>query len=62
MELESLTSSMGDRYHAQMLEALRSSRMEGASNNTGKTLHINSGKPMNLFEAASWPAAFVEFF
>ena len=62
VELKSLTSSMGDRYHAQMLEALRSSRMEGASNNTGKTLHIKSGKPLNLFEAAVWAAAFVEFF
>ena len=36
--------------------------MEGASDNTGKTLHIKSGKPMNMFEAAAWPAAFVEFF
>ena len=45
-----------------MLEALRSSRMERASNNTGKTLHIKSGKPMNMFEASAWAAAFVEFF
>ena len=45
-----------------MLEVLRSSRMKGASNNTGKTLHIKSGKPINIFEAAAWPAAFVEFF
>ena len=62
VELKSLTSSMGDRYHAQMLEALRSSRMERASNNTGKTLHIKSGRPMNMFHASAWAAAFVEFF
>ena len=62
VELKRLTSSMGDRYHAQMLEALRSARMEGANDNTGKTLHIKSGKPMNMFAAPAWPAAFVEFF
>ena len=45
-----------------MIEALRSSRMQCASDNTGKTLHIKSGGPINIFEAAAWPAAFVEFF
>jgi len=62
VELKRLTGEMGERYHAQMLEALRSSRMQGAADNTGKTLHIKSGKPMNMFEAPAWPAAFVEFF
>ena len=45
-----------------MHEALRSARMQGARDNTGKTLHIKSGKPMNLFEAPAWAAAFVECF
>ena len=62
MELKRLASDMGEKYHAQMLERLRSSRMQYASDNTGKTLHIKSGGPINIFEAAAWPAAFVEFF
>ena len=61
VEVKRLTSGMGEQYHAQMLEALRSSRMQGACDNTGKTLHIKSGKPMNMFEAPAWAAAFVEF-
>ena len=55
VELKRLASDMGEKCHAQMLEALR-------SDNTGKTLHIKSGKPINIFEAAAWPTAFVEFF
>ena len=62
VELKSLAGSMGERYHAQMLEASRSSRGQNASNNTGKTLFIKLGKALNLFEPASWPATFVEFF
>ena len=38
-----------------------SARMENGKNNTPRTLHIRSGKPVNMFEAAAWPAAFVEF-
>jgi hypothetical protein len=30
--------------------------------NTPTTLHIRSGKPVNMFEAAAWPATFAEFF
>ena len=36
--------------------------MEDAKANKPRTLHIRSGKPANMFEAAAWPAAFVEFF
>ena len=36
--------------------------MKDADSNTPKTLHIKSGKPVNMFEAAAWPAAFVQFF
>jgi hypothetical protein len=30
--------------------------------NTPTTLHIRSGKPVNMFKAAAWPATFAEFF
>ena len=39
-----------------------SARMKDASGNSQQTLHIKSGKPVNMFDAASWPAAFVQFF
>ena len=36
--------------------------MRDAKANTPRTLHIRSGKPVNMFEPAAWMAAFVEFF
>ena len=44
-----------------MTDALNSASMKDAKANTPRTLHIRSGKPVNMFEAAAWPAAFVEF-
>ena len=53
---------MGGEYQQQMTDALASARMVDGKANTPKTLHIRSGKPVIVFEAAAWPAAFVEFF
>ena len=62
VDLRRLANKMGQEYQHQMNDALQAARMQGAKANTPRTLHIRSGKPVNLFEASAWPAAFVEFF
>ena len=53
---------MGHDYQQRLTEALASAHMADGKANAARTLHISSGKPVNVFEAAAWPAAFVEFF
>ena len=62
VELRRLASKMGKEYQQQMEDALAAAHMRGAEANTPRTLHVKSGKPVNMFEAPAWPAAFVEFF
>jgi hypothetical protein len=62
VDLRKLAKKMGGEYLQQMTEALASARMADGKANTPRTLHIRSGKPVNMFEAAAWPATFVEFF
>ena len=62
VDLRKLASKMGTEYQQQMTDALAASRMEGATANTPRTLHVRSGKPVNMFEPQAWSAAFVEFF
>ena len=61
VDLRRLAKNMGKDYQQQMTQALASARMADGKANTSRTLHIKSGKPVNMFEAAAWPAAFVEF-
>jgi hypothetical protein len=61
VDLRKLAMKMGGDYQQRMTDALASARMEHRKANTPRTLHIRSGKPVNMFEAAAWPAAFVEF-
>ena len=62
VDLRRLANKMGREYQQQMTDALATARMDGAQANTPRTLHIRSGKPVNIFEAQAWSAAFVEFF
>ena len=62
VDLRKLAQKMGGEYQQQMTNALASARMENGKANTPRTLHIRSGKPVNMFEAQAWPAAFVDFF
>ena len=62
VDLRKLASKMGTEYQQEMTDALAASRMEGATANTPRTLHVRSGKPVNMFEPQAWSAAFVEFF
>jgi hypothetical protein len=62
VDLRRLANKMGREYQQQMTDALAAARMDGAKANTPRTLHIRAGKPVNMFEAAAWPSAFVEFF
>jgi hypothetical protein len=62
VDLRRLANKMGSTYQQQMTDALAAARMDGAKANTPRTLHIRAGKPVNMFEAAAWPSAFVEFF
>ena len=62
IDLRKLANKTGMEYQQQMTDALAAARMEGANANTSRTLHIRSGKPVNMFEAPAWSAAFVEFF
>ena len=62
VELRRLAHKMGGEYQKKMEDALASARMEGTEANTPGTLHIKSGKPMNMFPASAWSAAFVQFF
>jgi len=61
VDLRRLANNMGAEYQQQMTNALVSASMAHGKANTPRTLHIRSGKPVNMFEAAAWPAAFVEF-
>jgi hypothetical protein len=62
VDLQRLANKMGKKYQEQMEDALAAAHMRGAEANTPRTLHVKSGKPVNMFEAPAWPAAFVEFF
>ena len=62
VDLRKLAKKMGGEYQQQMTDALASARMVDGKANTPRTLHIRSGKPVNMFEAQAWAAAFVEFF
>ena len=62
IDLRKLANKIGMEYQQQMTDALAAARMKGANANTSRTLHIRSGKPVNMFEAPAWSAAFVEFF
>ena len=62
VDLRRLANKMGSKYQEQMTDALQAAHMQGTQANTSRTLHIRSGKPVNMFEASAWPAAFVEFF
>ena len=62
IDLRKLANKMGMEYQQQMTDALAAARMKGANANTSRTLHIRSRKPVNMFEAPAWSAAFVEFF
>ena len=53
---------MGDDYKQKMMEALASAHASLKIAPTGKTLHIKSGKPVNVFDPSAWAAAFTEFF
>ena len=61
VDLRKLTKRMGNDYQQRLTDALHSADMQDAKANTPRTLHIRSGKPVNTFEAPTWPAAFVEF-
>ncbi len=61
VDLRKLAVKMGGDYQQRMTDALASARMEHGKANTPITLHIISGTPVNMFEAAAWPAAFAEF-
>jgi len=62
VELRRLAHKMGREYQQQLEDALASAQMKNAKDNTPGTLHIKSGKPMNMFQAPAWSAAFVQFF
>ena len=62
VDLRKLANKMGKEYQQQMTDALAASRMKGATANTPKTLHVRSGKAVNMFEPRAWSASFVEFF
>ena len=57
VDLRRVASKMGAEYQQQMTEALASARMADGKANTPRTLHIRSGKPVNLFEAPASPTA-----
>ena len=52
---------MGDDYQQKMIDALVSARASKSIALTGKTLHIKSGQPVNIFDPPAWAAAFTEF-
>ena len=61
VDLRKLARKMGGDYQQRIQDALNASKMKDAQANTPRTLHIRSGKPVNMFDAAAWAAAFVEF-
>ena len=48
VDLRKLAKKMGGEYQQQMTDALASARMEHGKANTPRTLHIRSGKPVNM--------------
>ena len=52
---------VGGEYHQRMTDALGSARIGDRKASTPRTLHIRTGKPVNMFEAQACAAAFVEF-
>ena len=62
VELQTVTTKMGDAYQQRLTEALASASMADGKASAARTLRISSGKPVNVFDAAAWPTAFVEFF
>ena len=62
VDLRKVAMKMGGDYQQRMQDALNSTQMKDVKAKTPRTLHIRSGKPVNMFEATAWPAAFVEFF
>ena len=62
VQLRSLAKDMGSKYRAHMEQLWSAAQIKDADSNNPKTLHIKSGKPVNMFKAAAWPAAFVQFF
>ena len=59
VDLRTVAQSMGASYQQELEHALASARMEDAVATTPQTLHVKSGKPVNMFEPQAWPAAFV---
>ena len=51
VDLRKLAMKMGGDYQQRIQDALNSSEMRDAKANTPRTLHIRSGKPVNMFEA-----------
>ena len=62
VDLRRPANKMGGEYQQQLTYVFAAARMNDAKANTPRTLHIISGKPVNMFEAAAWPATFVELF
>ena len=62
VDLRKLATKMGAKYLEQLETALSTSKRGDITANTPRTLHVKSGKPVNMFEAQAWSAAFVEFF
>ena len=62
VDVRKLALKMGNEYQEKLDSCLSSARMKKAEANTPRTLHIKSGKPMNMFQAPAWSAAFVQFF
>ena len=61
VDLRRLAMKMGDDYQQKMIDALVSARASKSIALTGKTLHIKSGQPVNIFDPPAWAAAFTEF-
>merc|ERR1712005_12894 len=54
VDLRRLAMKMGDDYQQKMVEALASAHASAHTAPTGKTLHIKSGKPVNIFDPPAW--------
>ena len=48
VELRKQANKMGKEYQQQMTDALAAFRIKGATANTPRTLHVRSGKPVNM--------------
>ena len=56
--LRKLAMKIEGDYQQRIQDPLNCSERRGVRANTPRTLHIRSGKPVNMFEAATWPAVF----